>query len=103
MLQSFKVETCSPFTNTIFDSPDRYNPFIDTNSTVSANYKRTVRIEHSISGTMMAHHPSLCFLITGKHRSLSDTPRALFFVLLFKEMWMNIRWIRRVWHFVNVL
>ncbi|XP_056905484.1 phosphatidylinositol binding clathrin assembly protein b isoform X1 [Takifugu flavidus] len=28
---------------------DRYNPFIDTNSTVSANYKRTVRIEHSIS------------------------------------------------------
>ncbi|XP_030007523.1 phosphatidylinositol binding clathrin assembly protein b isoform X6 [Sphaeramia orbicularis] len=29
---------------------DRYNPFIDTNSTVSANYKRTVRIEHSISG-----------------------------------------------------
>ncbi|XP_055369959.1 phosphatidylinositol binding clathrin assembly protein b isoform X5 [Betta splendens] len=28
---------------------DRYNPFIDTNSSVSANYKRTVRIEHSIS------------------------------------------------------
>uniref|UniRef100_A0A8C8DQK9 Phosphatidylinositol binding clathrin assembly protein b n=1 Tax=Oryzias sinensis TaxID=183150 RepID=A0A8C8DQK9_9TELE len=29
---------------------DRYNPFIDTNSSVSTNYKRTVRIEHSISG-----------------------------------------------------
>ncbi|XP_077954595.1 phosphatidylinositol binding clathrin assembly protein b isoform X12 [Gasterosteus aculeatus] len=28
---------------------DRYNPFIDTNSSVSTNYKRTVRIEHSIS------------------------------------------------------
>lgn len=29
---------------------DRYNPFIDSNSTVSANNKRTVRIEHSVSG-----------------------------------------------------
>ncbi|XP_047247138.1 phosphatidylinositol binding clathrin assembly protein b isoform X8 [Girardinichthys multiradiatus] len=29
---------------------DRYNPFTDTNSSVSTNYKRTVRIEHSISG-----------------------------------------------------
>ncbi|XP_015228123.1 PREDICTED: phosphatidylinositol-binding clathrin assembly protein isoform X1 [Cyprinodon variegatus] len=28
---------------------DRYNPFTDTNSSVSTNYKRTVRIEHSIS------------------------------------------------------
>ncbi|KAM9733412.1 phosphatidylinositol binding clathrin assembly protein b isoform 1-T1 [Menidia menidia] len=28
---------------------DRYNPFIETNSSVSTNYKRTVRIEHSIS------------------------------------------------------
>ncbi|XP_074498421.1 phosphatidylinositol binding clathrin assembly protein b isoform X13 [Sebastes fasciatus] len=28
---------------------DRYNPFIDTNSSVSTTYKRTVRIEHSIS------------------------------------------------------
>ncbi|XP_055736153.1 phosphatidylinositol-binding clathrin assembly protein-like isoform X4 [Salvelinus fontinalis] len=28
---------------------DRYNPFTDTNSSVSSNYKRTVRIEHSIS------------------------------------------------------
>uniref|UniRef100_A0A8D3DD59 Phosphatidylinositol-binding clathrin assembly protein n=1 Tax=Scophthalmus maximus TaxID=52904 RepID=A0A8D3DD59_SCOMX len=28
---------------------DRYNPFIDTNSPVSTNYKRTVRIEHSVS------------------------------------------------------
>ncbi|XP_076590510.1 phosphatidylinositol binding clathrin assembly protein b isoform X7 [Chaetodon auriga] len=28
---------------------DRYNPFIDTNSSVSTNYKRTVRIEHSVS------------------------------------------------------
>ncbi|XP_030599550.1 phosphatidylinositol binding clathrin assembly protein b isoform X5 [Archocentrus centrarchus] len=28
---------------------DHYNPFIDTNSSVSTNYKRTVRIEHSIS------------------------------------------------------
>ncbi|XP_053176759.1 phosphatidylinositol binding clathrin assembly protein b [Scomber japonicus] len=28
---------------------DRYNPFIDTNSSVSTNYKRTVRIEHSMS------------------------------------------------------
>ncbi|XP_056139001.1 phosphatidylinositol binding clathrin assembly protein b isoform X3 [Lampris incognitus] len=28
---------------------DRYNPFIDTNASVSTNYKRTVRIEHSIS------------------------------------------------------
>ncbi|XP_039638106.1 phosphatidylinositol binding clathrin assembly protein b isoform X9 [Perca fluviatilis] len=28
---------------------DRYNPFIDTNSSVSTNFKRTVRIEHSIS------------------------------------------------------
>lgn len=28
---------------------DRYNPFIDSNSTVSANNKRTVRIEHSVS------------------------------------------------------
>ncbi|XP_034460199.1 phosphatidylinositol binding clathrin assembly protein b isoform X10 [Hippoglossus hippoglossus] len=28
---------------------DRYNPFTDTNSTVSANYKRTVRIETSVS------------------------------------------------------
>ncbi|KAM6932628.1 phosphatidylinositol binding clathrin assembly protein b isoform 1-T1 [Lycodopsis pacificus] len=28
---------------------DRYNPFIDSNSSVSTNYKRTVRIEHSIS------------------------------------------------------
>ncbi|CAB1349028.1 unnamed protein product, partial [Coregonus sp. 'balchen'] len=29
---------------------DRYNPFTDTNSSVSSYYKRTVRIEHSISG-----------------------------------------------------
>ncbi|XP_054649822.1 phosphatidylinositol binding clathrin assembly protein b isoform X7 [Dunckerocampus dactyliophorus] len=29
---------------------DRYNPFIDTNSSVSTNYKCTVRLEHSISG-----------------------------------------------------
>ncbi|KAM4589235.1 phosphatidylinositol binding clathrin assembly protein b isoform 2-T2 [Fundulus diaphanus] len=28
---------------------DRYNPFTDTNSSVSTNYKRTVRIEHSVS------------------------------------------------------
>ncbi|XP_054649823.1 phosphatidylinositol binding clathrin assembly protein b isoform X8 [Dunckerocampus dactyliophorus] len=28
---------------------DRYNPFIDTNSSVSTNYKCTVRLEHSIS------------------------------------------------------
>ncbi|XP_075892417.1 phosphatidylinositol binding clathrin assembly protein b isoform X3 [Nelusetta ayraudi] len=28
---------------------DRYNPFFDTNSSVSTNYKRTVRIEHSVS------------------------------------------------------
>ncbi|XP_069390384.1 phosphatidylinositol binding clathrin assembly protein b isoform X13 [Paralichthys olivaceus] len=28
---------------------DRYNPFTDTNSTVSTNYKRTVRIEPSVS------------------------------------------------------
>ncbi|XP_036818005.1 phosphatidylinositol-binding clathrin assembly protein isoform X12 [Oncorhynchus mykiss] len=28
---------------------DHYNPFTDTNSSVSTNYKRTVRIEHSIS------------------------------------------------------
>ncbi|XP_037402598.1 phosphatidylinositol binding clathrin assembly protein b isoform X12 [Pygocentrus nattereri] len=29
---------------------DQYNPFIDSSSSVSANYKRTVRIEHLISG-----------------------------------------------------
>ena len=45
----------------MFDPPDRYNPFIDTNSSVSTNYKRTVRIEHSMSGTLMDHHLSLCF------------------------------------------
>lgn len=75
------VETCSSFTNTIFDSPDRYNPFIDTNSSVSTNYKRTVRIEHSISGTMMGHHLSVGFLSPGKHRILCNTPRLLFLSL----------------------
>ncbi|XP_055081841.1 phosphatidylinositol binding clathrin assembly protein b isoform X6 [Periophthalmus magnuspinnatus] len=34
---------------------DRYNPFIDTNST--ANNKRTVRIEHSVSGYAPPHAP----------------------------------------------
>ncbi|XP_072320299.1 phosphatidylinositol binding clathrin assembly protein b isoform X9 [Eucyclogobius newberryi] len=34
---------------------DRYNPFIDTNSTV--NNKRTVRIEHSVSGYAPPHAP----------------------------------------------
>ncbi|XP_016391086.1 phosphatidylinositol-binding clathrin assembly protein-like isoform X9 [Sinocyclocheilus rhinocerous] len=29
---------------------DQYNPFIDSSSSVSTNYKRTVRIEHLISG-----------------------------------------------------
>ncbi|XP_016394971.1 phosphatidylinositol-binding clathrin assembly protein-like isoform X5 [Sinocyclocheilus rhinocerous] len=29
---------------------DQYNPFIDSSSSVSSNYKRTVRIEHLISG-----------------------------------------------------
>lgn len=74
MPYSSKLKTCSSFTNTISDSPDRYNPFIDTNSSVSTNYKRTVRIEHSISGTMMAHHLSLCFLSPGKHRVLMQFP-----------------------------
>ncbi|XP_047449713.1 phosphatidylinositol binding clathrin assembly protein b isoform X3 [Mugil cephalus] len=40
---------------------DRYNPFIDTNSSVSTNYKRTVRIEHSVSdsfcGPVSQHLP----------------------------------------------
>nr|XP_040040115.1 phosphatidylinositol binding clathrin assembly protein b isoform X13 [Gasterosteus aculeatus aculeatus] len=37
---------------------DRYNPFIDTNSSVSTNYKRTVRIEHSISGYSTTQAPA---------------------------------------------
>ncbi|XP_062328459.1 phosphatidylinositol binding clathrin assembly protein b isoform X1 [Osmerus eperlanus] len=36
---------------------DRYNPFIDTNSSVSTNYKRTVRIEHSVSDSFCGSVP----------------------------------------------
>ncbi|XP_030236778.1 phosphatidylinositol binding clathrin assembly protein b isoform X4 [Gadus morhua] len=36
---------------------DRYNPFIDTNSSVSTNYKRTVRIEHSMSDSFCGPAP----------------------------------------------
>lgn len=44
---------------------DQYNPFIDSSSSVSANNKRTVRIEHLISGTMMANHPSYVSRLSG--------------------------------------
>uniref|UniRef100_A0A8B9JTA5 Phosphatidylinositol-binding clathrin assembly protein n=1 Tax=Astyanax mexicanus TaxID=7994 RepID=A0A8B9JTA5_ASTMX len=42
---------------------DQYNPFIDSSSSVSANYKRTVRIEHLISdsfgqASMVQHLPN---------------------------------------------
>ncbi|XP_062241921.1 phosphatidylinositol binding clathrin assembly protein b isoform X9 [Platichthys flesus] len=37
---------------------DRYNPFTDTNSTVSTNYKRTVRIETSVSGYSTPQQPA---------------------------------------------
>nr|XP_019943984.1 PREDICTED: phosphatidylinositol-binding clathrin assembly protein-like isoform X6 [Paralichthys olivaceus] len=36
---------------------DRYNPFTDTNSTVSTNYKRTVRIEPSVSDSFCGPVP----------------------------------------------
>lgn len=43
-----------------FSTVDQYNPFIDPSSSISAKYKRTVRIEHLISGSIMANHPYLC-------------------------------------------
>ncbi|XP_016129045.1 phosphatidylinositol-binding clathrin assembly protein-like [Sinocyclocheilus grahami] len=38
---------------------DQYNPFIDSSSSVSTSYKRTVRIEHLISGTIMQTIPPM--------------------------------------------
>ncbi|XP_010862258.1 phosphatidylinositol binding clathrin assembly protein b isoform X3 [Esox lucius] len=67
---------------------DRYNPFTDTNSSVSTNYKRTVRIEHSISDsfcgpTSMAQHlshqatyPTEPSAVAGLFRGYSTAPQA---------------------------
>ncbi|XP_075892422.1 phosphatidylinositol binding clathrin assembly protein b isoform X7 [Nelusetta ayraudi] len=65
---------------------DRYNPFFDTNSSVSTNYKRTVRIEHSVSDSFcgpvsVAQHlshqapfPSEPSTVAGLFRGYSTPP-----------------------------
>uniref|UniRef100_A0A674ED68 Phosphatidylinositol-binding clathrin assembly protein n=1 Tax=Salmo trutta TaxID=8032 RepID=A0A674ED68_SALTR len=68
---------------------DRYNPFTDTNSSVSTNYKRTVRIEHSISDSFcggpvaMAQHlphqapyPTEPSAVAGQFRGYSTATQA---------------------------